>query len=124
MSQQPVNVNVSIPKPRPIAIGDSKFDGGLASWLGTVILGFIITVCTLGICAPWAICMQYKWEINHTVVEGRRLKFTGDAASLFGHWIKWFLLTIITLGIYGFWLHIKVLQWKVRHTEFARHDDD
>jgi uncharacterized membrane protein YjgN (DUF898 family) len=63
--------------------------------------------------------MYYGWEINHTVVEGKRLKFTGSAIGLFGNWIKWLLLTIITLGIYGFWVNIAVKKWKAKHTIFA-----
>lgn len=74
---------------------------------------------TLGICAPWAICMIYNWEIKHTVVEGKRLYFDGSAIGLFGNWIKWLLLTIVTLGIYGFWLNIKLMQWKTKHTHFV-----
>ncbi|MEG0250379.1 MAG: DUF898 family protein [Peptostreptococcus sp.] len=97
---------------------ESYFDGGLLQYVGWTILGTLITVFTLGICFPWACCMIYRWEIEHTVVNGQRLYFDGTATQLFGNWIKWFLLTIITLGIYGFWLFIKLKQWKVKHTHF------
>lgn len=97
----------------------SYFDGGLLQLIGWQILGGIVTMLTLGICYPWAICMLYRWEAKHTVINGRRLKFTGTAMQLFGNWIKWILLTIITLGIYAFWLNIKLIQWKTKHTEFA-----
>ena len=97
---------------------ESYFDGGLLSYIGWVILGTLITFLTLGICYPWALCMLYGWKINHTVINGKRLKFTGTAIGLFGNWVKWFLLTIITLGIYGFWLFIKLEQWKTKHTVF------
>ena len=97
----------------------SYFDGGLLQLIGWQILSGIVTMLTLGICYPWAICMLYRWEAKHTVINGRRLKFTGTAMQLFGNWIKWILLTIITLGIYAFWLNIKLIQWKTKHTEFA-----
>ncbi len=97
---------------------ESYFDGGLFQLIAWRILGFLITVLTLGIAYPWAVCMVYGWEINHTVIEGRRLRFTGSAIGLFGNWIKWLLLTIITLGIYGFWVQIAIQKWKVRNTEF------
>ena len=97
----------------------SYFDGGLLQLIGWQILGGLVTVLTLGICYPWAICMIYRWEAKHTVINGRRLKFNGTAMQLFGNWIKWILLTIITLGIYSFWLNIKLIQWKTKHTEFA-----
>ena len=98
---------------------ESYFDGGLLSLIGLYILGILITFFTFGICYPWALCMIYGWKINHTVIEGRRLRFTGSAWSLFGHWIIWLLLSIITLGIYLFWVGIALEKWKVKNTEFA-----
>ncbi len=39
---------------------NSYFDGGLLQLIGWGILGFLITICTFGICFPWAICMIYN----------------------------------------------------------------
>ena len=97
---------------------ESYFDGGLFQLIGWKILGFLITVFTLGICYPWALCIIYSWEANHTVINGKRLYFDGKAIQLFGNWIKWFLLCIITIGIYSFWLNISVKKWKTKHTFF------
>lgn len=97
---------------------NSFFDGGLLSLICWTILGTLVTVFTLGICYPWAICMMYGWRINHTVIEGRRLEFFGSAWSLLGNWIKWLLLSIITLGIYSFWVRIKLYDWKAKYTRF------
>lgn len=110
-----VNVSVNMND----AQGESYFDGGLLQLIGWYILGGLVTTFTLGICYPWALCMVYGWKINHTVIEGRRLKFTGTAAGLFGNWIKWLLLCIVTLGIYSLWLRIALIKWKVKHTTFA-----
>lgn len=60
----------------------------------------------------------FRWRINHTVVERKRLKFNGTAIGLFGLWIKWLLLSIITLGIYTFWVRISLEKWKVKNTSF------
>ena len=98
---------------------ESYFDGGLLQLIGWKLLGGFITLITLGICYPWAVCMIYRWETKHTVVDGKRLVFDGTAWQLFGSWIKWFLLTIITLGIYGFWIGIKTKKWITKHTHFA-----
>jgi len=97
----------------------SYFDGGLFQLIGWSILGWLITTITFGICFPWALCMTYGWKINHTVIEGKRLKFNGKAIGLFGNWIKWLFFCIITLGIYGFWLGIALENWKVENTTFA-----
>ncbi|NLV58500.1 MAG: DUF898 domain-containing protein [Clostridiales bacterium] len=96
----------------------SYFDSGLLQLIGWRLLGMFITVMTLGICYPWAICKIYAWETRHTVIDGRRLSFDGTAVQLFGNWIKWLLLTIITAGIYGFWLNIKLKKWITKHTHF------
>ena len=98
---------------------DSYFDGGLFQLIGWRILGGLITLVTLGICYPWAVCMIYNWEVKHTVIDGKRQYFDGKAIQLFGNWIKWFLLTIVTLGIYGFWLNINLKKWITKHTHFA-----
>ena len=98
---------------------ESYFDGGLAELVMWKLVGILITMITLGICYPWAVCMVYGWEINHTVINGRRLRFTGTATSLFANWIKWLLLCIVTLGIYSFWVQIAIIKWKTEHTVFA-----
>ena len=99
--------------------GPSYFDGGLAQLIGLQILGWLVTVITFGICYPWAFTRIYRWEAEHTVIEGRRLRFEGTAMGLFGQWIKWLLLSIITLGIYTFWVNIALKKWKAENTFFA-----
>ena len=99
---------------------ESYFDGGLLQLIGWKILGFIVTVITLGICYPWALCMIYRWEAKHTVINGKRLTFDGTTLQLLGNWIKWLFLTIITLGIYGFWLEIKLKKWQTKHLHFMQ----
>lgn len=94
----------------------SYFDGGLFQLIAWRLLGGLITVLTLGICYPWALCMICRWETKHTVVDGQRLYFDGTALQLFGNWIKWLLLTVLTLGLYGFWVGIAVRKWKAKHT--------
>lgn len=110
------NINVYVGEQTAAA---SYFDGGLAQLIGWKILGFLVTLITLGICYPWALCMVYGWKVKHTVICGKRLRFSGTATGLFGHWIKWFFLCLITFGIYAFWLGIKLEKWKTKKTTFA-----
>lgn len=98
---------------------ESKFTGGLLGMIGIGILQGIIILFTLGIGAPWAICMRERWYVKHTVLDGKRLTFDGNGGQLFGNYIKWFLLSIITLGIYSLWLSIKMKQWVTKHTHIA-----
>lgn len=94
----------------------SEFNGGLLGLIGINILQFLLTAITLGLGAPWAVCIKQRWIADHTILDGHRLVFDGTGGQLFGNYIKWFLLTIITLGIYSFWLQIKMKQWVVSHT--------
>ena len=98
---------------------ESYFDGGLLQLIGWQILGFLVTVCTVGICFPWAVTMIYGWEVKHTVINGKRLKFDGTGLQLLGTWIKWLLLTIVTLGIFSLWIPIKLKAWTTKHTSFV-----
>ena len=112
------NINLNVQYQVTGACG-SYFDGGLLQYIGRNILGFFVTVFTFGICYPWALCNIYGWKINHTIIEGRRLKFNGKAIGIFGLWIKWLLLCIITIGICSFWLFLSLEKWKVKHTTYV-----
>lgn len=104
---------------QPMPAGESYFDGKLHQLIGYAILGFLVTVLTLGLCYPWALCKQYGWRIRHTVIQGRRLTFDGKATQLFGKWLLWLLLTLVTFGIYSLWVGISLEKWRVKHTHFA-----
>jgi uncharacterized membrane protein YjgN (DUF898 family) len=43
---------------------ESYFDGGLLSYIGHCIIASLITICTLGICAPWGICIMINWKVK------------------------------------------------------------
>ena len=86
--------------------------------MGTGLLGFLITVCTLGICYPFAFVLVQRWRAKHSYIDGQQLIFTGSAIGLFGSWVKWLFLCIITVGIYGFWVGPRIARWKWEHTDF------
>ena len=96
-----------------------RFDGGAGSYLLVGIGATLLTVFTLGLALPWAICMQYRWRTEHTIINGRRLRFTGSGGGLFGNWIKWWALTIVTIGIYLFWVVPRLTRWTVEHQDFS-----
>ena len=84
--------------------------------IGTYILMVLISVFTLGIALPWALCIWQKWVADHTIIDGKQMVFDGTGAQLFGNYIKWWLLCMVTLGIYSLWLPIKFRQWTTMHT--------
>jgi uncharacterized membrane protein YjgN (DUF898 family) len=107
--------------PRRAQTHQFAFDGGAATYFGTVLLALLITVCTLGICYPFGLVLRERWRAKHSYIEGRQLVFNGSAWELFGLWLKWFFLMIITLGIYGFWVGPRISRWKWENTSWAIH---
>lgn len=99
---------------------DSYFDGLLIQKILWVLLGTLITVLSLFIAFPAAMCMVYRWEMRHTVIEGRRLDFDGKGSQLLGRYLLWLLLTILTAGIFLYWLAINLKKWKTKHTIFMK----
>ena len=98
---------------------ESKFTGRLIGLIGVSILQWLISVCTIGIAVPWAVCIKERWVAKNTTIDGKKLTFDGKGIQLFGNYIKWLLLTVITIGIYSLWLGIKMKQWVVKHTHFV-----
>ncbi len=98
---------------------NSKFTGGLLGLIVIYLLQWLVIFVTLGLGAPWAICLKERWLAKHTVIDGKQLAFDGTGSQLFGNYIVWFLLTVITLGIYSLWLGIKMKQWVTKHTHLA-----
>lgn len=97
----------------------SYFDGTGWSCFGYNLLILFVGGITCGIAMPWMLCKKYKWQKQHTVINGRRLDFNGTGASLLGHWLLWELLTAITCGIYGFFLYVALKKWEMKHTYYA-----
>ena len=99
---------------------DVQFTGTGLGFIGTGILSFLVTFLSLGICTPWGVAMYFKWEMDNTVVDGKRLQFKGSAWGLFATWIKWWLLTVVTFGIYGFWVYTDLRKWIAKNTVIVR----
>src|SRR5574344_1207669 len=98
---------------------NSNFDGHLIQIIGWNILGFLVTVFTIGIMFPTALCWKWGWDINHTIVEGKRLHFDGHGVQLIGHWVLWVLLSIVTLTIFAWFIPIRLKKWKAKHTHIV-----
>ena len=99
--------------------GQSRFDGNFWQYLGWKIVGYFVTLITLGILYPVAVNMMYRWEVKHTVINGRRLSYDGTAGQLLGKWIIWWLLSIVTLGIYALLVPVRIKAWTVKHSTMA-----
>ena len=99
--------------------GKGGFDGWLLQEIGWFLLGFLVTIITIGICFPVAYCWMLKWNYKHTLYDGKRLTFDGKASQLIGKWICWLLLCIPTVGIFALFIPKKLMNWKVSHLHLA-----
>lgn len=102
-----------------VAVRPFVFDGGAGDYFVVSLLAGFLTIVTVGIALPWAMCMRLRWRAEHTLINGNRLRFTGHGAGLFGQWIKWWALCFITFGIYGFWVMPRMTRWAVEHQAFT-----
>lgn len=79
----------------------------------------LLTLITLGIGYPFAVCIRESFEIKHTKYDGDELRFDGKGVMLIGKWILWWLLSIITFGIYLFFIPSRIKKWKAKNTHFV-----
>ena len=104
---------------RTVAQGESFYDGKALARVGVWLSSYLLAIITLGLGTMWAYARVVRWDINHTVVSGHRLKFTGKGGKLFGRFLLWILLTPLTLGIILIKVQLFLQKWKVKHTEFV-----
>lgn len=119
---------VATKKKQPsVAADDSKasyFDGTTLQLIGYRLLTGLLTGITLGIAFPWAYCMLLRWEIKHTVINGRRLRFVGRGLPLLGRYLLWAFLSVLTLGIYSLWFGLNLKKWVVANTLYEDEDTE
>ncbi|EYF06865.1 Hypothetical protein CAP_1562 [Chondromyces apiculatus DSM 436] len=97
-----------------------SFEGEGGEFFGKVIVGYLLTMITFGIYAPWFICSltNYIYEKSNiqTARGPLRVSFRGEGGSLFGVLIVSYLLTAITFGIYAPWAICKVARYFTENT--------
>lgn len=98
--------------------GRFVFDGGVLGYLGTRVLGALVSVLTLGFGFPLALVLVQRWNARHLTVGGRRLVFTGRAGDLFPEWRRSWPLIVVTVGVYAFSVVPKVRSWVWDHTDY------
>ena len=114
-----VSDDTIVAAPLPLEeLGESSFDGKLIQLIGWYIIGFILSVVTLGLGIPFAKCFILDWRFKHTKINGKRLSFDGNGLQLWGNYIKWTFFSIITLGIFLLFLPVQWNKWLVKHTHY------
>ena len=98
----------------------------------TFIVGYLLSMFTLGLYLPWFMCSIHRWYAQNTsVVEGGAnmdegvpvgvFDFVGSGGELFVTFLVGWLLTIITLGIYSFWLQASLIKFFAAGTRATVH---
>jgi uncharacterized protein YecT (DUF1311 family) len=100
-----------------------RFTGTGGGYLGTWILGVLLTVLTLGFASPWVVAMKTRWVRSHLRVGGESLRFDGTGGQLFWTVLVGRFLTVITFGLYLPWRIVGVQRWIAQHSVVAYGED-
>lgn len=101
-------------------VAESKFEGRNLAYIGWQILGFLVTLLTLGILYPVRLAWIKRWEINGQNINGLQMRFDGHGFQLLGKYILWWLLSIVTFGIFLLFLPVRIEKWVTKHTHFEK----
>ena len=103
-------------------VGGLNFSGTGGDLFVTFIVGYLLSMITLGIYGPWFQVKIMKFYAQHTVVTVNGVKygsdFTGTGGELFVKMLLGSLLTLLTLGIYAFWFAVDITKWKMDNTPY------
>jgi uncharacterized membrane protein YjgN (DUF898 family) len=92
---------------------------GQTSFVKTFLLGYLLSLVTLGLYAPYWNNDMRRILTDNTRFGTEPFRYDGNGRELFWITIKGVLLTLVTLGIYGFWLHAQLQRYYFAHTTFS-----
>jgi uncharacterized membrane protein YjgN (DUF898 family) len=101
---------------------DSSLTGG--ELFKTLFVGYLLTMITFGIYAPWFVCKLQRLLASTTTVQQNgevvaTVEYTAQGGELFKTFLVGYLLTAITFGIYAFWFQVKLLKFFAQNTEIT-----
>jgi len=110
-----------------------RFDATGGELFVTLLVGYLLSMITFGIYAPWFSCKLEKLLSQRTaLLQGETqigsCDFLGAGGQLFVTMLVGYLLTMITLGIYGMWFQVKLIKWFANNMRYiigqARYTSD
>ena len=75
------------------------FDGRGSSFLGIILVNWILKVITLGFYQPWAKAKELKYLYSSASLDGDRFAFNGTGKEMFRGYIKAFAVFVLIVGI-------------------------
>jgi len=105
----------------------ANFQGTGGELFVTFLVGYLLTLITIGIYASWFFCKLANFVLsNMTLGPTRRgelrLEFTGRGGELFVTFLVGYLLTLITVGIYAPWFICKLIKFFTNNTTATAQD--
>jgi len=99
-----------------------KFTGTGGALFVTFLVGYLLTIITIGIYTPWFICRINRFILQNTAVlrgdaQVGSADFAGTGGALFVTFLVGYLLTIVTLGIYMPWFMVKLMKFNLSGTQ-------
>ncbi|MBC8069765.1 MAG: DUF898 family protein [Deltaproteobacteria bacterium] len=104
-----------------------NFQGSGGELFVTFLVGYLLTMVTFGIYAPWFYCKLVNFELSNTTLGPTRrgdlrLEFTGKGGELFVTYLVGYLLCLVTAGIYGAWFMCKLIKFFDNNTVATAQD--
>lgn len=98
-------------------LSPSRFTGGHLSYFLRRLALLVLTILSLSLAYPALKCWYMRWEVRHTVIQGRNMYFDGRARQLYGKYLLWLLWSVLTLSVYYFVkMKINLIKWQTKHT--------
>ncbi|WP_188502874.1 YjgN family protein [Pontibacter amylolyticus] len=98
------------------------YRGELSDMYSTYLIGFFLTILTLGIYGSWFVVKLRKQMIDNVRFGNVRLRYVGDGGDLFLIHVKGYFLSVFTLGIYLFWYTKNLLHFYVNNIVVLQED--
>lgn len=98
------------------------YRGELSDMYSTYLIGFFLTILTLGIYGSWFVVKLRKQMIDNVRFGNVSLRYVGDGGGLFLIHVKGYFLSVFTLGIYLFWYTKNLLHFYVNNIVVLQED--
>jgi uncharacterized membrane protein YjgN (DUF898 family) len=97
-----------------------SMEPGAGSFARTFILGYLLTLVTLGLYMPVWLNKLRKISTDRSRFGNQAFRYDGDDLAVWVMSMKGLLLSILTLGIYYFWFRAELSRYEVEHTHFGQ----
>jgi uncharacterized membrane protein YjgN (DUF898 family) len=97
-----------------------SMEPGAGLFARTFILGYLLTLVTLGLYMPVWLNRLRKITTDRSRFGGQAFHYDGDDFAVWVMSIKGLLLSVLTLGVYYFWFRAKLSRYELEHTHFGQ----